>query len=109
MRELALVGRAQRLDVQIDVVLVGLEQVDVEPLLDVLRLHPGEEVEHQVIDTGLSLRDVVLGDRLLDAVSKRYDGDIVMIDSSCVRVHQHGANAKKGDLPILAWDVHVAA
>ncbi len=35
-------------------------------------------------------------DRLLDAVSKRYDGDIVMIDSSCVRVHQHGANAKKG-------------
>ena len=42
-------------------------------------------------------------DRLLDAVSKRYDGDIVMIDSSCVRVHQHGANAKKGALPILAW------
>jgi transposase len=41
-------------------------------------------------------------DRLMDAVSKRYDGDIVMIDSSCVRVHQHGANAKKGDLPILA-------
>lgn len=35
-------------------------------------------------------------DRLLDAVSKRYDGDIVMIDSSCVRVHQHGANAKRG-------------
>jgi transposase len=27
-------------------------------------------------------------DRLLDAVSKRYDGDIVMIDSSCVRVHR---------------------
>jgi transposase len=48
-------------------------------------------------------------DRLLDAVSKRYDGDIVMIDSSCVRVHQHGANAKKGALPILAWDVRVAA
>lgn len=35
-------------------------------------------------------------DRLLDAVSKRYHGVIVMIDSSCVRVHQHGANAKKG-------------
>ncbi len=32
-----------------------------------------------------------------------------MIDPSCVRVHQHGANAKKGDLPILAWDVRVAA
>ncbi|WP_343316097.1 IS5 family transposase [Brucella sp. BE17] len=36
-------------------------------------------------------------DHLLDAVSKRYDGDIVMIDSSCIRVHQHGTNAKKGD------------
>ncbi|WP_439645183.1 IS5 family transposase, partial [Aurantimonas manganoxydans] len=36
-------------------------------------------------------------DRLLAAVSKAYDGDIVMIDSSCVRVHQHGAGAKKGD------------
>jgi len=39
--------------------------------------------------------------RLLDAVLKRYDGDIVMIDPSCVRVHQHGANAKEGVLPIL--------
>ncbi len=48
-------------------------------------------------------------DRPLDAVSKRSDGDIVMIDSSCVRVHQHGANAKKGALPILAWDVLAAA
>ena len=48
-------------------------------------------------------------DRLLEAVSAGYDGDIVMIDSSCVRVHQHGANAKKGALPILAWDVRAAA
>ena len=30
-------------------------------------------------------------DRLLAAVSAAYDGDIVMTDSSCVRVHQHGA------------------
>ncbi|WP_155804603.1 IS5 family transposase, partial [Magnetospirillum fulvum] len=37
-------------------------------------------------------------DRLLEDVSKAYDGDIVMIDSTCVRVHQHGANGKKGDL-----------
>lgn len=28
---------------------------------------------------------------ILAAVSEAYDGDIVMIDSSCVRVHQHGA------------------
>ncbi|WP_170219033.1 IS5 family transposase [Xanthobacter autotrophicus] len=34
-------------------------------------------------------------DRLLEAVSAAYDGDIVMIDSSCVRVHQHGAAIKK--------------
>ena len=33
--------------------------------------------------------------RLLDAVSKAYDGDIQMIDSSSIRVHQHGGNAKK--------------
>ncbi|KXG87328.1 hypothetical protein ATO67_20200 [Agrobacterium bohemicum] len=38
-------------------------------------------------------------DRLLDAVSKRYDGDIVMIDSSSISLHQHG----------LAWGVRVAA
>ena len=49
--------------------------------------------------TGSSWRDV----------PERYDGEIVMIDSSSVRVHQHGANAKKGDLPILAWDVRAAA
>ncbi|KAB2679258.1 IS5 family transposase [Brucella tritici] len=36
-------------------------------------------------------------DRLLEAVSEAYDGDIVMIDSTCVRVHQHGATGKKGD------------
>ncbi|WPZ34034.1 IS5 family transposase [Thalassobaculum sp. OXR-137] len=35
-------------------------------------------------------------DRLLEAVSDAYDGDIVMIDNSCVRVHQDGAGAKGG-------------
>ncbi|WP_431355715.1 IS5 family transposase [Agrobacterium vaccinii] len=35
-------------------------------------------------------------DRLLDAVSKRYDGDILMIDSSCVRVHQMVPTLKRG-------------
>lgn len=43
-------------------------------------------------------------DRLLEAVSAAYDGDIVMIDSSCVRVHQHGAAIKKGAMTIVAWD-----
>ncbi|MEZ5789210.1 MAG: IS5 family transposase [Xanthobacteraceae bacterium] len=36
-------------------------------------------------------------DRLLRAVSQAYDGDIQMIDSSSIRVHQHAANAKKAD------------
>ena len=34
-------------------------------------------------------------DRLLEEVSKAYDGDIQMIDSSSIRVHQHAANIKK--------------
>ena len=45
-------------------------------------------------------------DRLLAAVSQACDGDIVMIDSSCVRVHQHGAAVKRG-VPtpgMVAWD-----
>ncbi|MCB8878586.1 IS5 family transposase, partial [Acidisoma silvae] len=35
--------------------------------------------------------------RILEAVSKAYDGDIQMIDSSSIRVHQHAANAQKKD------------
>ena len=59
-------------------------------------------------------------DRLLEAVSKAYDGDIVMIrwpagesllstrgDSSCVRVHHHGAAPKK-TAAMAAWDVPAA-
>ena len=34
-------------------------------------------------------------DRLMTAVSKAYDGDIQMIDSSSIRVHQHGAKGVK--------------
>jgi transposase len=48
-------------------------------------------------------------DRLLEEISKAYDGDIVMIDSTCVRVHQHGATGKKGIQMMAAWDVPVAA
>ncbi|MEM8787573.1 MAG: IS5 family transposase [Pseudomonadota bacterium] len=35
--------------------------------------------------------------RILDAVSEAYDGDIQMIDSSSIRVHQHAANGKKDE------------
>jgi len=34
-------------------------------------------------------------DRLMDAVSEAHDGEVQMIDSSVVRVHQHAANVKK--------------
>ena len=48
-------------------------------------------------------------DRLLAAVSGAYDDRLIMIDSSCVRVHQHGATGKKGGTTIVAWDVPGAA
>lgn len=48
-------------------------------------------------------------DRLLAAVSAGFNGELVMIDSTCMRVHQHGATGKKGDAAITAWDVPGAA
>src|SRR5215207_8899471 len=44
-------------------------------------------------------------DRLLDAVSKAYDGGIQMIDSSSIRVHQHAANAQKKTADPVAWSL----
>ena len=46
-------------------------------------------------------------DSILQAVSEAYDGNVQMIDSSSIRVHQHGANGKKGGAPV-AWDVREA-
>ncbi|KAB2721506.1 IS5 family transposase [Brucella intermedia] len=43
-------------------------------------------------------------DRLLEAVSEAYNSDIVMIDSTCVRVHQHEATGKKGMPTMVAWE-----
>ena len=34
--------------------------------------------------------------RLMDAITEAYDGDVQMIDSSSVRVHQHAGCAKRG-------------
>ena len=46
--------------------------------------------------------------RILEAVSAAYEGDLQMIDSSSIRVHQHAANGgKKGD-PV-AWVARAAA
>ena len=47
-------------------------------------------------------------DRILEGGSKAYDGDIQMIDSSSIRVHQHAANAQNTMDPI-AWVARSAA
>ena len=47
-------------------------------------------------------------DRLLAAVSAAFEGEIVTMDSTCVRVHQHGATVKRGP-QIAAWGVPEAA
>jgi len=41
-------------------------------------------------------RKIAVWDRIFDAVSAAYDGDVQMVDSSSIRVHQHAANVKKG-------------
>jgi hypothetical protein len=38
----------------------------------------------------------------MDAIVKAYDGEVQMIDSSIVRVHQHAAGAKKS-VEIVVW------
>jgi transposase len=41
-------------------------------------------------------------DRILAAVTTAYDGNVQMIDSTSVRVHQHAANSKKATR-IAVW------
>ena len=59
-------------------------------------------------------------DRIVQAVAKAYDGDLHMIGSSSIRVHQHGGNVKKGGrlqrqprlgttLEPSAWGAHAEA
>lgn len=47
-------------------------------------------------------------DRLMDAITKAYDGDVQMIDTTSVRVYQQGATAKRG-VSIAVWVVPEAA
>jgi transposase len=46
-------------------------------------------------------------DRILAAVTTAYDGDVQMIDSTSVRVHQHAANSKKATR-IAVWATRAA-
>ena len=41
-------------------------------------------------------RKLAVWDRIFAAVSQAYEGDLQMVDSSSIRVHQHPANVKKG-------------
>ena len=41
-------------------------------------------------------RKVGVWDRIFEAVSAAYDGDLQIVDSSSIRVHQHAANVKRG-------------
>jgi transposase len=41
-------------------------------------------------------RQAGVWDRLMDAIAEAYDGNVRMIDSTNVRVHQHAAGAKRG-------------
>ncbi len=43
-------------------------------------------------------RKLGVWDAIFDAVSKAYEGNVQMVDSSSIRVHQHAANGKKGVL-----------
>jgi transposase len=48
-------------------------------------------------------RKAGVGDRLLEAVSKAYDGDLQMTDASSIRGHQHAANTQKKIKGPVAW------
>jgi putative transposase len=54
-------------------------------------------------------RKAGIWDRHLEGVSKAYDGDIQMIDSSSIRVHQHAANGIKKTADPIAWVARGAA
>ena len=53
-------------------------------------------------------RKAGIWDRLMDAITAAHGGKVQMIDTSMVRVHQHGATAKRG-VEIDVWVVPEAA
>jgi len=80
----------------------------IEPLLpDRPRGVP--RVDERRVLNGILWHKAGVRDRLLAAVPAAFEGEIVMIDSTCVRVYQCGATGKNGDPMIVAWDVPEAA
>jgi len=53
-------------------------------------------------------RKAGIWDRLMDAIVQAHDGNVQMIDSSIVRVHQHAAGAEK-KVEIVVWGEAEAA
>ena len=48
-------------------------------------------------------RKVAVWDRIMDTISDAYDGDIQMIDTSLVRVHQYAAGRPLDNLLLNYW------
>jgi transposase len=53
-------------------------------------------------------RKAGIWDRLMDAIVQAHDGDVQMIDSSIVRVHQHATGPEK-KVEIVVWGEAAAA
>jgi transposase len=53
-------------------------------------------------------RKAGIWDRLMDAIVKAHDGEVQMIDSSIVRVHQHASGVKKR-VEFVVWGEAEAA
>ena len=61
-------------------------------------------------------RKLGVWDRLFEAITRAYAGEVQMVDSSSIRVHQHAANGKRGlrtpplgaDLTADAWGARAA-
>jgi transposase len=53
-------------------------------------------------------RKAGIWDRLMDAIVAAHEGQVQMLDTSVVRVHQQGATAKRG-IRIDVWAVRAAA
>ncbi len=50
----------------------------------------------RVDDRRVRWRKAGVWDRMMDAITAAYDGDIQMIDSTSIRAHQQAATAKRG-------------
>ena len=47
-------------------------------------------------------RKAAVWDHIMDAITQAHDGEVQMMDTSIVRVHQHAAGAKKG-VAFVIW------